>query len=330
MAQDWAVAYLSALGAKPTPAAVNFLHQWQPYEGGATHNNASNNYLNTTENAPGATSINSVGVKAYPSLAIGAQAFARTLQGNPHYASLVSFLKTGKGDPTAGLATWVSGSPDSAHGLQYASKVLGTPMTTPAVSDGSLPTSQPVSLTAPDVGAQVHTQAINSLRSIATGGSATDEFENNIVPLLKTLHNSVPKVAIPGAVGGAPAQGGSALETSAANLVSKYLGVKYTWGGTNATTGFDCSGLVQTVYKQLGVNVPRTSEAQFAAGKPVNQLQPGDVVFFVGSDGTVAHPGHEGLYIGGGKYIAAPHTGAVVSVFNLADSKDYVGGRRFT
>ncbi|MDA8391751.1 MAG: NlpC/P60 family protein [Actinomycetota bacterium] len=91
----------------------------------------------------------------------------------------------------------------------------------------------------------------------------------------------------------------------------RYLGVPYVWGGTSPTTGFDCSGLVQHVFADMGVSLPRTSEAQATVGQAVPSLaqaQPGDLVFY----GSPAY--HVGIYIGGGKMINAPHTGTDVQV----------------
>lgn len=97
----------------------------------------------------------------------------------------------------------------------------------------------------------------------------------------------------------------------------QYLGVPYQWGGTSPSTGFDCSGFVQYVYGQLGVSLPRTSEEQATVGTPVASLadaQPGDLVFFPGSDGTASSPGHVGIYIGNGEMIDAPETGETVQI----------------
>src|SRR5208283_3048517 len=108
---------------------------------------------------------------------------------------------------------------------------------------------------------------------------------------------------------------GMAIVTDA----TQYLGVPYLWGGTSPQTGFDCSGLVQHVFGDLGVSLPRTSYEQVNAGTPVASLaeaQPGDLLFFEpGENGAgPGQPGHVAIYIGGGEMIAAPQTGQDVQV----------------
>lgn len=122
---------------------------------------------------------------------------------------------------------------------------------------------------------------------------------------------------------------GSELVTEA----RKFLGDEYVYGATGPNT-FDCSGLTQYVYKQLGITIPRTSEEQFSSGTPVtaDEAQPGDLVFFGGSgpgydyDGTPSSPGHVGIYIGGGQMINAPTQGEPVDVKSTVGN---VGFRRY-
>ncbi|MCZ2817821.1 transglycosylase SLT domain-containing protein [Modestobacter sp. VKM Ac-2984] len=116
-----------------------------------------------------------------------------------------------------------------------------------------------------------------------------------------------------------PAATGTGAEVVGA--ATKYLGVPYKWGGTDPATGLDCSGFTQRVYADLGIAIPRTSAQQATAGRPVASLAealPGDLVFF---DNTSSRPGidHVGLYIGGGKMIAAPQAGEVVKVQDVGD-----------
>ncbi|MGH3065047.1 MAG: NlpC/P60 family protein [Gaiellaceae bacterium] len=109
-------------------------------------------------------------------------------------------------------------------------------------------------------------------------------------------------------------------------IAVQYLGIPYVWGGSSPSTGFDCSGFIMYVYAQLGVSLPHHAASQFAYGTPVSreQLAPGDLVFF---DGL----GHAGIYIGGGQFVHAPHTGDVVKISSIYDSwyaATWVGGRR--
>lgn len=81
--------------------------------------------------------------------------------------------------------------------------------------------------------------------------------------------------------------------------------------GAAGPNAFDCSGLVQYVYGRLGVAMPRTSNAQYAATVPVSKAEarPGDIIFYKDANGVIYH---DGIYAGGGRMWAAPRTGQVV------------------
>ena len=118
------------------------------------------------------------------------------------------------------------------------------------------------------------------------------------------------------AAGGTTPTAGSGPEGQAVAAAQRYLGVPYAWGGTDPSVGLDCSGLVQRVFGDLGIDLPRTSSQQATAGRPVASLaeaRPGDLVFF---DNSSSRPGidHVGIYVGDGKMIAAPQAGEVVKV----------------
>lgn len=130
------------------------------------------------------------------------------------------------------------------------------------------------------------------------------------------------------------------------------IGTPYVWGGGTAQgpsgsatappqdvgkPGFDCSGLMLYAFAQVGVTLPHYSGVggQYSivlqAGgfsTQLSQLQPGDLVFFAGSDGTMTNPGHVGLYVGNGQMIQAPYTGQLVQVSQVptGSNSGFVGG----
>ena len=123
----------------------------------------------------------------------------------------------------------------------------------------------------------------------------------------------------------ATSTGYNAAGGSAASLAAAQIGTPYSWGGGNQagatigieqgrnTVGFDCSGLMVYVFAKLGVNLPRTSQDQQRCGVRIKprDAQPGDMLFW----GEPAH--HVALYIGNGKMIQAPHTGADVEMVSV-------------
>ncbi|CAI7979416.1 peptidoglycan DL-endopeptidase CwlO [Frankia sp. Hr75.2] len=108
------------------------------------------------------------------------------------------------------------------------------------------------------------------------------------------------------------------LGEKAVYLASRQAGKPYVYGATGPYS-FDCSGLVQYIYKQLGKTLPRTTDQQYAATTRIAQgsEQPGDLIFF-GQPGAIYHMG---IYAGGGKMWVAPKTGDVVKLQTIwADS----------
>lgn len=128
---------------------------------------------------------------------------------------------------------------------------------------------------------------------------------------------------------------GSTTSASGSAIVSKakeYLGVPYVWGGASPS-GFDCSGLVYYVLNSVGISVPRSLAQQQNMGTYVakSDLQPGDIVYFQNT--YASGISHVGIYVGDGKFIHAPHSGAVVSYADLNSTyytQHYYSARRFS
>lgn len=116
--------------------------------------------------------------------------------------------------------------------------------------------------------------------------------------------------------------GGSAQGDAVVAEAKKYLGLPYVWGGTDPQRGVDCSGLVQSVYKSFGYDLPRVSADQARSGRPVASLaeaQPGDILAW---DNSSRNSGadHVAIYIGGGKMIEAARPGTNVRISDVYGS----------
>lgn len=127
--------------------------------------------------------------------------------------------------------------------------------------------------------------------------------------------------ATPGAAGANGVSGQDVV-----NEAKKYLGLPYVWGGTSKEKGVDCSGLVQSVYKALGYDLPRVSADQARQGTAVASLaeaQPGDLIAW---DNSSRNNGadHIAIYIGDGKMIEAPRTGLNVRIVDVPSEPDMI------
>ena len=105
------------------------------------------------------------------------------------------------------------------------------------------------------------------------------------------------------------------VAATAISFAEQQLGKPYLYGGTGPDA-YDCSGLVMMAYRAAGIYIPRTSEDQWLWGPqvPASQVEPGDLVFFVGADGTPTAPGHVGIVIGGGMMVEAYATGYPIRI----------------
>ena len=119
-------------------------------------------------------------------------------------------------------------------------------------------------------------------------------------------------------ISGSPA--GSAAGELAVSYAEQQQGVPYVWGGETPGAGFDCSGLVQWAWNKAGYAMPRTTEEQWATlpHVPLNQLQPGDLLYYYNLDGDNAVD-HVVMYVGAGPWgtntiIAAAYTGTNISL----------------
>ena len=112
----------------------------------------------------------------------------------------------------------------------------------------------------------------------------------------------------------------------------RFIGLPYRWGGSSARTGFDCSGLTMAVYHLNGLNLPRSSWAQYRTGDPVRRraLDKGDLVFFATSGGK--RVSHVGVYAGDQSFIHAPGKGKKIRVDSLSNryyAARYLGARTY-
>ena len=117
------------------------------------------------------------------------------------------------------------------------------------------------------------------------------------------------------------------LTSDAASIIAsarKFQGLAYLWAGASGF-GFDCSGLVYTVYRAHGILLPRDADNQAMAGRYVarSALQPGDLVFFA----TAGNVHHVAIYTGNGQILDSPRTGGAVEVIPLSTYSDYATAR---
>lgn len=151
------------------------------------------------------------------------------------------------------------------------------------------------------------------------------------MPIKKTILGFLVAIAFSGAVLASEPPFSAVDEAPPASVFERYtdsirslvdrslnfLGVPYRFGGTSPLTGFDCSGFVGKVFSDaLGFGMPRTAAEMSQMGEQVkiNELKPGDLVFF----NTMRRAfSHVGIYLGNNQFVHAPSSGGVVRVEDM-------------
>lgn len=151
--------------------------------------------------------------------------------------------------------------------------------------------------------------------------AASDSYGTNINDYVSAFKGNLTVLGYGAPSAAEQANGGRAATgwaDSAVQAAMSMQGTPYVLGGEDPGKAFDCSGLMQWAYSQVGKELPRTAAEQFAATQRINpdQLQPGDLIFF---SGTTDAPGvtHVGMYIGNGQMLQAPKEGDVVKISSL-------------
>ncbi|NSW89306.1 MAG: SH3 domain-containing protein [Firmicutes bacterium] len=145
--------------------------------------------------------------------------------------------------------------------------------------------------------------------------------------LVTTRKSLLPRSSLASRGGATGGESSSSLGQQIVNYAKKFLGVRYVWGGTSPN-GFDCSGLVQYVFRQFGISLNRVAADQAKQGTKVTraQLKPGDLVFFnTDSDSVIDHVG---IYIGNNQFIHASNGRGKVLIDPL--NSGYYNGRLVT
>lgn len=147
-------------------------------------------------------------------------------------------------------------------------------------------------------------ERLEAARKAAEEEAARLRALQSATPVTQTAKNGKPQTIVVGSGAGTASSG------DAISVAKQFLGRPYVWGGSNPSTGFDCSGLVQWSYKQAGVSLPRTASQQYLSTKRISasEARVGDLVFFSYGSGVA----HVGIYLGNNTMINAQNKGVVI------------------
>jgi cell wall-associated NlpC family hydrolase len=359
---SFAADLITSLGGSPTPTAKKLFQAWQVGEGGWSHNAARFNPLNLTAPGSGLPTMNSVGVVVMPSYQEGLRRTSELIRSG--YPALATAFKTGQvnfQNPAvqADLNRWLSGNRTPGM-TKYVRGIagrfgqdLGAMPTTPAAPVSATPqTPQPPQPGVPRAPVQAAPQfrmgpptfrpelyRQQIMQGFLEGGGKLDLMK--MPGILQSSFQATLQASKPAPLKAVPTRqlqqrgvvdpGGDLqdpIEAKANPLLKaagSQIGKPYVFGSGPSTGSFDCSDLIQWSYKQIGVDLPRTTFDQIKVGKAVDpsnpgNLRPGDLVF------PSNH--HVVMYVGNGKVIAAPHTGTVVQYQPLSQFGDLLAVRR--
>ena len=308
---SFATGLLKGLGDPTTPANVNGIVGWEAREGGNWHNSANANPLNTTESAPGATSMNGVGVKSYLNWNQGLNATKATLE-NGNYGDILGALKAGRGlqGNLHGLSTWSGGGYSSISPTTYnvppsngVRQPTGTIAPTANVAAPTQTHQQYIQGLARGIIARVGAGDFASELTAAIqkhpyqdggtiGVGTTQQIPDQHIGTLATLGNDPHNLALAGAmaISHDPRLGAFNRLVQSADAVNAQH-YNYEWGGghnssfaptsgsghgSGAGVGYDCSGVLSHIFHMAGLlNQPLVS-GQFAQlNRYIPQAQPG-------------------------------------------------------
>ncbi len=170
------------------------------------------------------------------------------------------------------------------------------------------------------------TSRINQIQAQLTAFSPTSQRAAGSAAAFAASLGSVG--ATTGLGGSTPAAtGGGTTGERVVDEAEKYLGMPYVWGGSDPSQGgMDCSGLVQHVYQQFGIDLPRVSADQARSGTPVtsmDQARPGDLLAWDNSGRNVGAD-HIAIYAGNAMMVEAPRTGLDIRLVPVPSTPDYI------
>lgn len=315
---SFATSLLQTLGAPVTPANVGSLVAWQAREGGNWNNTAHYNPLNTTQDAPGATAMNGVGVKAYQNWNQGLQATAATLR-NGNYTDILQALHSGRGlsGNLAGLSKWSGGGYSSLDGAKPVAPSAGVQIK--PVATTARPAPAPVRSGVPQTAAaeQIRAGILNSILP-GLGSQSSQQKLGLYTPAQASVlsaHNDLQNLAGTTTLTTHPGTGEGGQQLAAmTKLADSLVGKPYVWGGGHSNfapqPGYDCSGFVSAVLHAGGyLNAPQTT--QTLPGQPGIANGPGKfVTVYDRTDGGTPGNDHVIVDLNGAWYESGGQAGA--------------------